>query len=193
MKVACVILAGGEGRRMGGSKPQRVLGGRTLLERVIAMGGAWSDTIAVAIRGPEQHVPRGTAVIADVQDVEGPLGGLIAALGFATALGADAVLVVPADMPFLPGDLRGRLEVGLTRSAAAIASSGGRLHPVCGIWRTQCAAAVADYLATGKRSLRGFAAAVGAAAVEWDAEPTDPFFNINSPEDLAAAERRLST
>jgi molybdopterin-guanine dinucleotide biosynthesis protein A len=177
---------------MGGAKPQRLLGGAPLLDRVIAKARAWSDSTAVAIRGPEQYVPRGTAVIEDVQDVEGPLGGLIAALNFAVGRGADAVLVVPADMPLLPSDLRERLEAALSRSAAALASSGGHLHPVCGIWRTQCAVRVPDYLASGKRSLRGFAAAVGAAAIEWDVEPTDPFFNINTPGDLLAAEQMLS-
>lgn len=193
MKVACVILAGGEGRRMGGAKPQRLLGGKPLLDRVIEMASTWSDTVAVSVRSREQYVPGGTATIEDVQEIEGPLGGLVAALRFAAERDADAVLVAPADMPFLPGDLRERLEPALSCSAAAIASSGGHLHPVCGIWRTECTAHVPEYLATGKRSLRGFAATVGAAAIEWDGEPADPFFNINSPEDLAAAERRLSS
>lgn len=178
---------------MGGSKPQRLLGGVSLLDRAIASARAWSDAIAVAIRGPEQRVPPGTAVIEDVLGVGGPLGGLIAALRFASEVSADAALVIPADMPFLPGDLSERLEAALARSEAAIASSGGHSHPVCGLWRIECAARVPDYLATGRRSLRGFAAAVGAVSVEWDAFPRDPFFNVNSPDDLAAAERKLST
>lgn len=177
---------------MGGAKPQRLLGGTTLLDRAIANARVWSDIVAVAIREPGRQVPRGTAVIEDAPDVEGPLGGLVAALSFASGRGADAVLVVPADMPFLPSDLHERLEAALSRSAAAIASSGGHLHPVCGIWRTECAARVPDYLASGKRSLRGFAAAVGAATIYWDVEPTDPFFNINTPEELVAAQRMLS-
>lgn len=193
MKVACVILAGGQGRRIGGAKPQRLLGGRPLLDRVIDMAAAWSDTVAVSVRGPDQYVPRGTVAVEDVHEIEGPLGGLVAALMFAAERDADAVLVAPADMPFLPSDLRERFEAALSRSTAAIASSSGYLHPVCGIWRTECTAHVPEYLATGKRSLRGFAATVGAAAIEWDGEPADPFFNINSPEDLAAAERRLSS
>ena len=177
---------------MGGAKPQRLLGGRPLLDRVIEMAAAWSDTVAVSIRGANQYVPRGTAAVEDVQEIVGPLGGLVAALGFAAERGADAVLVAPADMPFLPSNLRERLEAALSRSQAAIPASGGHLHPVCGIWRTECAARVPAYLATGDRSLRGFAAALGAAVIEWDVETIDPFFNINTPEDLVAAERMLS-
>jgi molybdenum cofactor guanylyltransferase len=73
-----------------------------------------------------------------------------------------------------------------------VASSGGHLHPVCGLWRVSALDAVPAYLASGRRSLRGFAEAAGFTAVDWPIEPLDPFFNINTPEDLAAAERLLA-
>lgn len=192
MKIACVVLAGGEGRRIGGAKPQRLLGGKALLDRAIFSARAWSDIVAVAVRELGHQVPDSVSAIHDAPDVEGPLGGLFAALNFAAEQGAEAVLTIPADMPFLPRDLRERLEAALSGTAAAIAASGGHLHPVCGIWRTECAARVPAYLATGNRSLRGFAAALGAVVINWDVETTDPFFNINTPEDLVAAERMLS-
>ena len=67
-----------------------------------------------------------------------------------------------------------------------MAASGGRLHPVCALWKAEAAAGLPAYLATGRRSLRGFAEAVGYEAVEWPSEPFDPFFNINDEADLAA-------
>lgn len=172
-----VILAGGEGRRIGGGKPQRLLGGETLLDRALRRARSWSDEVLVAAREG-----------GDLQDdpaVEGPLGGVAAAL----ALGGD-VLTIPCDMPFLPDDLPARLR---SEAVATIAASGGRLHPVCGLWKTGAVAILPAYLATGRRSLTGFAEAVGYQAVEWPAEPVDPFFNVNDEADLARAEALLRT
>ncbi|HYD11309.1 MAG TPA: molybdenum cofactor guanylyltransferase [Allosphingosinicella sp.] len=170
-----VILAGGEGSRIGGGKPQRLLGGETLLERALRRARSWSDDVLVAAREG--------ADIADDPAVEGPLGGVAAAL----ARGGD-VLTIPCDMPFLPDDLPARLSGG---AAARVAASGGRLHPVCALWKAQARDALPAYLATGRRSLTGFAEAVGYEAVEWRTEPVDPFFNINDEADLARAEALL--
>jgi molybdopterin-guanine dinucleotide biosynthesis protein A len=167
-----VILAGGEGRRIGGDKPQRLLGGETLLARALRRARGWSDDVVVATA--ENDLP----------GIEGPLGGVAAAL----ALGGD-VLTIPCDMPFLPDDLPERLQ---SRETATIAMSGGRLHPVCAVWRAQAIEGLAGYVATGRRSLRGFAEAVGYEAVAWAAAPVDPFFNINDQADLARAEALLA-
>jgi molybdopterin-guanine dinucleotide biosynthesis protein A len=170
-----VILAGGEGRRIGGGKPGRMLGGETLLDRALRRARSWSDNVLVAAR-----------VGGDIQDdpaIEGPLGGVAAAL----ALGGD-VLTIACDMPFLPDELPARLT---SDAAATVASSGGRLHPVCAFWKIEAADGLPAYLATGRRSLTGFAEAVGCRAVEWPAEPFDPFFNINDAADLARAEELL--
>lgn len=188
MKIAAVILAGGEGRRMGGDKPLRVLDGRTLLAHAVAQAQQWSGEIAVAARSPTQLGGTDAHWLCDECSVEGPLGGLIAALRFAHDSAAEAVLTIPADMPFLPGDLAGRLVEAIGASPAALASSGGHLHPVCALWRTAALDRVSDYAASGRRSLRGFAETVGYVAVDWPAEPRDPFFNINRPEDLVVAE-----
>ena len=170
-----VILAGGEGRRLGGGKPQRLLGGETLLDRALRIARGWSGEVLVATRHG-----------GDLQDdpaVEGPLGGIAAAL----ALGGD-VLTIPCDMPFLPDDLPARLVSG---AAATVAASGGRLHPVCALWRAEARGALPAWLATGRRSLIGFAEAVGYRAVEWPFDPIDPFFNINDEADLVQAEAML--
>lgn len=189
MKIAAVILAGGEGSRIGGGKPLRTLGGTTLLERAVRQAQQWSDAVAVAVRDEHQLGATDLPMVLDEPGIEGPLGGLAAALRFAGAQGCEAALTIPADTPFLPPDLRSRLEQALGGHFSSIASSGGRLHPVCGLWRTDALARLPSYLASGKRSLKGFAEALGFAAVEWPAGPTDPFLNINSAKDLASAER----
>lgn len=174
-----VILAGGEGRRIGGGKPHRLLGGETLIERAVRIARSWSGDVHIA-----GEAAMGLPVIRDDPAIEGPLGGVAAAL----RLGRD-LLTIPCDMPFLPDDLAVRLGDGA--EAAAIAESGGRLHPVCALWRARAALGLADYVASGGRSLRGFAAAVGYEAVAWGSAPIDPFFNINDEEDLARAEALL--
>lgn len=186
-----VILAGGEGRRIGGDKPARMLGGITLLERALRQAATWSNRVVVAARNQEQASVIDSKVIIDDHEIEGPLGGLAAGLRFARNAGAPVMLTLPADMPFLPPDLSERLGASIGDNAAAIASSGGHLHPVCGLWRTGALDRLPQYLASGRRSLRGFAEVVGHAAVDWPAEPRDPFFNINSASDLADAERLL--
>ena len=168
-----VILAGGEGLRIGGGKPQRLLGGQTLLERALKAARGWSDDIRIA---------DGTS---DLPGVGGPLGAVAAAL----AHGGN-FLTIPCDMPFLPADLPERLG-GEGDAAATLAASGGRLHPVCALWRARAGVGLGPYVASGRRSLRGFAEAVGYAAVEWGTDPIDPFFNVNDADDLKRAEALL--
>ena len=191
MKFAVVILAGGEGKRIGGAKPLRQLGGQRLIDRAAAVARQWSDVVAVSVRDTKQAEGCGLPFLFDEYGVGGPLAGLVAGLRFAVEISCAAVLTIPADMPFLPIDLAERLSAGVTEQQAAIAASDGHLHPVCGLWPTSALEMVPAYLNTGSRSLRGFADVVGYVAVEWLADPADPFFNINAIEDLAAAERRL--
>lgn len=186
-----VILAGGEGSRIGGGKPLRLLGGKRMIDRAEALASQWSEITAVAVRNHAQVGSTQSACIADEEGIEGPLAGLVAALRFARDNGCEAVLTIPADMPFLPLALEERLSAAIGGAGAAIASSGGKLHPVCGLWRVSALEAMPPYLTSGRRSLRGFAEAVGFASVEWTHQPADPFFNINSGEDLVAAERLL--
>lgn len=185
MRPAVLILAGGESRRMGGGKPLRLLGGRTLVERALERARDWSDEVAVAVRSAGQIDDPRVPLLIDPPGLEGPLGGLASAL----RLKRPTVLTIPCDMPFLPGDLPERLAAALPGHEAALAASGGHVHPVCGLWRTDALERVRRYAVSGRRSLIGFAEKIGYAAVDW---PGDPFFNINSPEDLAEAEARLA-
>ena len=173
MRIA--ILAGGEGPPDRRGKPLRLLAGRSLIDRALERARCWSDAVLV--------IAREGGDLRDDPAIEGPLGGVAAAL----ALGGD-VLTIPCDMPFLPDDLPARL---VSDAAATLAASAGHLHPVCALWKAEAAAGLPAYLATGRRSLKGFAEAVGYEAVEWTVEPFDPFFNINEEADLARAEAIL--
>ena len=192
MTLAVVILAGGEGKRIGGDKPLRLLGGARLIDRAEDAARSWSDVLAVAVRDPAQAGEIDVPLVIDDRLIEGPLAGLASALRFARESDCGSLLTIPADMPFLPADLGPRLAAEIAGAGAVIAASGGELHPVCGLWSVGALDALPDYLATGRRSLRGFAEAVGLRTVEWPVEPADPFLNINTLEDLAAAERLIA-
>lgn len=189
--LAVVILAGGEGRRIGGGKPLRLLGGERLIDRALRLARGWSDCVAVAVRGEAQLGAIDAALILDEPAIAGPLAGLAAGLRFARSCGRLLLLTIPADAPFLPPDLAGRLQSAIADHGCALARSGGQLHPSCGLWRGSALDRLPSYLETGRRSLGGFAEMVGFAAAEWAIGSRDPFFNVNSAEDLAEAERQV--
>jgi molybdopterin-guanine dinucleotide biosynthesis protein A len=191
-RFAVAIFAGGEGSRIGGGKPLIRLGSKTLIEHAFERARAWSSEIVIALRSPHQLGDISLPSIIDDPAIEGPLAGLAAALAWGQRQGTEALLTMPCDMPLLPDDLPRRLGAALAGEAAVLASSNGRLHPICGLWRTDGLRAIPAYCATGRRSLRGFAESVGFAAVDWPADPVDPFFNINSKADLAEAERLIA-
>jgi molybdopterin-guanine dinucleotide biosynthesis protein A len=190
-EIAVVVLAGGEGARMGGGKPLRRFGATTLIGRALALARGYGAPIAVAVRAPEQAGARPDApLLVDDPAIAGPLAGLASALKFGETSGARLVLTLPCDAPLLPADLAARLAEALTPPASvAVAASGGRLHPTCALWRVECCDELAGYIASGARSLWGFAERCGMVAIEWAVEPTDPFANANTPEELARLAR----
>jgi molybdopterin-guanine dinucleotide biosynthesis protein A len=188
-EVAVVVLAGGEGSRIGGGKPLKHFGGERLIDQALRRAQIWSDVVAVAVRDVGQVEPLPAPLIKD-EDVPGPLGGLISGLLFARQKGLNFLLAIPADMPFLPDDLLDRLREKIGDKGCALAESGGHIHPVCSLWRTHVMDDARVYAASGRRSLKGLAAFIGFAVAGWPAEPVDPFFNINTSSDLAEAARR---
>jgi molybdopterin-guanine dinucleotide biosynthesis protein A len=182
-----VVLAGGEGGRMGGGKPLRLLGGETLIGRAVRLARGWSDDVCVVVRDRAQAGPVDCPLIEDDPAIGGPLGGLVAALRYARDAGGGALLAIPCDTPFLPEDLANRLWSGLGDRMAAVAASGGRLHPSCALWKSGALDHLVNYVASGRRSLHGFAEQVGYSEVGWPAKPLDPFFNINDEAQLAHA------
>ena len=184
------LLAGGQGRRIGGAKAQRRLGDLTLMEHAVRRAAAWNAPMVLVLRSAADGCSHGLRVIQDDAAIPGPLGGLAAAMADAEAAGLEAVLTVPCDMPFLPADLPDRLLAALQPGVAvAVAESGGRRHPITALWRPQVAEALRDRAGHQQLSLRGLADQVGSVAVNWSTEDGDPFFNINTPEDLDQAAR----
>jgi molybdopterin-guanine dinucleotide biosynthesis protein A len=185
---ATVVLAGGEGRRIGGAKPLLQLGGETLIARALGTARTWSDCVAVAVRKTTQTGDIDAVLIVDDPRIEGPIAGLASALHFADAGRVNFLLTLPCDAPFLPADLPTRLSDGIGGANAAVAMSAGEIHPVCALWRVGVVDRLDAYLASAQRSLRGFAAEVGFVSIEWGTQPLDPFFNINDEGDLRRAE-----
>jgi molybdenum cofactor guanylyltransferase len=193
MSTAVVILAGGDGSRIGGGKPLRTLDGQRLIDRAIDYARTLSPRVAVAVREAPQLGELPVESILDDRAIQGPLSGLASALAFAEQHQVNQVLTIPCDAPFLPDDLLVRLGKALQPGvAAALASSGGRMHPTCALWRRHVRVMLEPYRESGRASLHGFAEHVGFVPVEWPTEPADPFFNINSEADLERAEEMLN-
>jgi molybdopterin-guanine dinucleotide biosynthesis protein A len=188
-----VILAGGEARRLP-DKPFRHLGGVTLIERVIARAKPQVTRLAVSIRGVGARYRQfGVDLVPDdLAESLGPLAGIAAGLRYARGLDADRVAFFPSDAPFLPPDLVERLAAAITPSGVAIPTYAGRTHPAFGLWRTRLEPDLSAALDAGERRLHTVVGMFGAALVPFDDLADDPFLNVNSEADLAAAEHRLA-
>lgn len=192
-----VILAGGLSTRMGGgNKALRVLAGETLLSRVIARLSPQCGRLAINANGePEQFAEYGLPVIADgIGGFAGPLAGVLAGMEWAAAEGADSVVSVSVDTPFLPEDLVHRLREAAGRSGVAIAASpddSGQLrdHPTCALWPVSLRGELHEALESGLHRIGQFAAAHDPGRAVFDSRPLDPFLNLNTPQDLARAAR----
>jgi molybdopterin-guanine dinucleotide biosynthesis protein A len=193
-----VVLAGGLARRMGGGdKPLRLLEGRPMLDHVLARLAPQAAAVVLNANGdPARFAAWGLPVLADgVPDYAGPLAGVLAALDWAAALRPDLPWVVsaPGDSPFLPGDLVARLHQArdAAGTAMACARSGGWTHPPVGLWPVALRGELRAALEAGERKIDRWTARFGCAEAAWPADPVDPFFNANTPEELAEAARLL--
>jgi molybdenum cofactor guanylyltransferase len=192
-----LVLAGGLARRMGGGDKLRTkIGGVTILERVLERMRPQCTRLVLNANGdPARFGDTGLPVVADdVPDFAGPLAGILAGLDWAATHAPDTGFIasVPGDCPFLPRDLVTRLHVA--RAAAGVplacARSGEWRHPVVGLWPVALRADLRQALTKdGLRKIELWTARHGVALADWPAEPVDPFFNVNTPEDVAAAER----
>jgi molybdopterin-guanine dinucleotide biosynthesis protein A len=191
-----LVLAGGLARRMGGGDKARILiGGKTILERVLArLAPQCCGIIINANNDPARFADTGLPIVADdVPEFVGPLAGILAGLDWAAAHRPDVtdVVSVAGDCPFLPTDLVARLLAARHTAGLplACARSGEWRHPVVGLWpvalRHDLRRAVVD---EDLRKIEAWTARHGVALADWPIEPVDPFFNVNTPEDVAAAE-----
>ncbi len=193
MLIHGIILAGGAGRRMGGAdKALLSLGGRPLMAHVIDRFAPQVETLFVSANGdPARLAGFGLPVLADERPM-GPLSGILAGLRAAAARGATALVSVPVDGPFLPGDLVPQLCLAAETvpSRLALARAGGRDQGVFGHWPVALAGPLAAFLASGaKPKVTDFASLQGAAFAEFP--DAAAFRNLNTPEDLSAAEALL--
>ena len=190
-----VILAGGQATRMGGGdKGLREVAGKPLLAHVIDRLAPQVDAIVLNANGdPARFAAYGLPVAADsLPDWPGPLAGVLAGMDWAAAQDATAVVSVAADTPFFPRDLVGRLHAAASRSGLALAATreDGKLwrHPTFGLWPVALRDDLRAALTNGLRKVVQWADAHEAGSAEFATDPFDPFFNINTPEDIAMAE-----
>ncbi|WP_203073349.1 molybdenum cofactor guanylyltransferase MobA [Falsiroseomonas ponticola] len=191
-----VILAGGLARRMGGGdKPLRLVAGRPLLDHLLDRLRPQVPALILNANGdPARFASYGLPVVADtLPDHPGPLAGILAALDHAAAAhpGLPWVVSLTGDAPFIPADLVARLHAA--REAAGVtlscARSAGQAHPPIGLWPVALRHDLRAALLAGERKIDRWTARHGCAHADWPADPFDPFFNANAPEDLAEAER----
>ncbi|HEY8013220.1 MAG TPA: molybdenum cofactor guanylyltransferase MobA [Dongiaceae bacterium] len=195
-----LLLAGGRATRMGGGdKGLRLLAGRPILDHVIERLRPQLSRLLLNANGdPARFAAYGLPVVGDSPpDFAGPLAGVLAGLEWTAREAPDCPLLLsaPTDAPFLPRDLVRRLWAGRESEGAdiAMAASGGRTHPVVGLWPAALAPALRHALVEeGLRKVDIWTARYRVAVVDFPIEAVDPFFNANRPEDLAEAERLVA-
>src|SRR4051812_7705473 len=197
--VPAMILAGGLSRRMGGGdKALMQLGDRPLLGHVIDRIRPQVGALAINANGaPARFAAFGLDVIPDsVPGFAGPLAGILAALSWAPAIapGATHVLTVPADTPFLPHNLVACMQATIREPGdSVVAARHGRRHPVIGLWPVCCHDALQVAVRQeGLRKVEAWTDRMNTQAVGFDDAASDPFFNVNTASDLAAATDLLS-
>lgn len=197
--VGC-ILAGGLARRMGGcDKPLLPLGGKVLLAHTIDTLGPQVGTLLLNANGdPARFSGFGLPIAADpVEGFAGPLAGVLAGMAWTRANAPEATHIVTAaaDTPFFPDDLVPRLHAALGEEpGVAIAACGGKRHSVFGLWAVALADDLGEWLAQAEnRKVLAWVERHHNVSVDFpERAGADPFFNINTPEDLAEAERMLA-
>ncbi|WP_420102982.1 molybdenum cofactor guanylyltransferase MobA [Bosea sp. (in: a-proteobacteria)] len=193
-----LILAGGLSRRMGGGdKALLPLGGRPLLAHVAArLAPQCAELLLNANGDPARMADFALPIVPDsIPDHAGPLAGVLTGLDWLAAHrpATEWLVTAAADTPFLPPDLVARLHAarGEAGTPLACAASGDQRHHAIGLWPVSIRQALRDRLEAGERRLRAVTDRFGVAEVPWPAQPRDPFFNINTPEDRARAEAML--
>jgi len=198
-----LVLAGGLGTRLGGvDKPFVELAGRSMCDRVLGQLAPQVDQIVVSANAaPERFRAHAVPVIADtIPDHAGPLAGILAGLRWSATHWPDARFVasVAADTPFFPRDLVRALHEarGSDERTIALAASAAGVHPVFGLWPVALADDLEAFLRSGANPrVTAFADRHARVEVPFDdvsmpdGSSVDPFFNVNTPRDLACAER----
>lgn len=197
MKPLGVILAGGQARRMGGGdKGLLELDGHTILEHVIARLTPQVGGVALNANGDATRFERfGLPVLRDsIEGFPGPLAGVLAGLDWAHEQGAEAIVTAAADTPFFPTDLVEKLTEASGDQPLALAASKGAdskvwRQPTFGLWPVALREDLRQALQDGLRKVVLWTDQHSAGQAVFDIETVDPFFNVNTPEDLADARK----
>lgn len=211
-EITGVVLAGGQSRRMfatgqatagtAGDKGLLDLGGRPMLGHVVARLAPQVGRLVINANGDATRFAAfGLPVVADsVSGFVGPLAGVLAGMrwSLAHAPASRYVATVSSDAPFLPADLVARLAAAVSpgENGIALAASGGELHPVIGLWPVALADDLERALGEGVRKVLRWTDTHDTTKVDFAPETVggrsvDPFFNANTPEELAEARSLL--
>ena len=191
------ILSGGKGRRIGGQGKAFInLSGKPLIYHSIENIKNQVTVLSINARNNKDYNSLDYPVILDEfnQDTDGsgPLAGILTAINWAKSLKEDNryVATIPVDLPFLPKDFINRmlLEINIYKPSVAVASSNNRLHPVAAVWSLDLADRLRIALIDGTRKIDDFTSNIDTISVDWKYDSLDPFFNVNTPEDLSYAE-----
>lgn len=191
-----VILAGGLATRMGGGDKGRLdLGGQSLLGEVIARLRPQCHDMVISANGDAgRFADLGVAVIPDgVAGYPGPLAGILAGMEHGAQHGFSHVLTAAADTPFLPDDLADRLQGAIRVQQQPIGMCATRMkgrvirQPTFGLWPVRLRHDLRQALEEGVFKVTLWAEGHGIALAEFDGAGFDPFFNVNTPDDLEAA------
>ena len=201
-RILGVVLAGGQATRMGGSdKGLLQLGQQTILDEVLNRFKPQVDEVVLNVNGDaERFASFGLPCIADSLDGHlGPLAGVLAALEYARDHQFDWVASVAADTPFFPNDFvsKARYQAKESQAPVVLASSFDHeksrwmRHPTFGIWHVSLEDNLRDALKGGIRKIVIWTDSVGGSEIQCTHEPgsLDPFFNVNTPEDLVIAQQ----
>jgi len=205
-----VILAGGLATRMGGGdKGLLRLGGQSLLDHVISRLAPQVGGLALNANGdPARFTDLNLPVLPDtIEGFAGPLAGVLAGLDWAAEQGADSIVTAAADTPFFPRDLVARLTAAAEGQVNPLVlattprmgdeelKSGGNKrvnrHPTFGLWPVALRDDLREALTGGLRKVVLWTDKHDGREALFQAEPFDPFFNVNTPGDLARAEQLL--
>jgi molybdopterin-guanine dinucleotide biosynthesis protein A len=193
-----VILAGGLARRMGGGdKGLLQLAGQPILRRVIDRLVPQVDMVALNANGdPARFDAFDLPVLPDsIDGYAGPLAGVLAGLDWADKMGADSIVTAAADTPFFPCDLVPRLLIEsegmanpLVLAATPDPMRGQLRHPTFGLWPVSLRDDLRAALNNGLRKVVLWTDQHNGRQAVFDSNGIDPFFNVNTPEDLAVAQ-----
>ena len=192
MKVTGCILAGGRSSRFGSDKALVVWHGKTLLAHAAERLRPQVDTIIINTNSdaPQYREPGHALVPDQTKSFEGPLAGVLACLEWAARNGADQLATAAVDTPLFPENLVAAFKKGAGKKIIAAQSATG-LHPTFALWPVSAGPALVSWLSSGQnRSMTDFLKSQSFEIMMFaDSGPLDPFFNINTPEDLALLSR----